>query len=539
MPAPSPHPETASSTGTETGAGTVSEGPLLHSYVEVIRRLNSLGDAALRARLFGYLHHQMIKHHLTVHAKSAFDHALDSVADIPDGGARIDELRYLSTVTCRATELANIRDRIAGLGEEASMIRGYTSLAGQADKCGHRNLALDLLDSARGLIPHITDPMERTNARLNIGRGLHLCHRTDDAGEILAEARDDMEGMDPDMMIRAATRMTAALRRLDYPGDHPLMLSVLRMQEGSEVGSPAQHGYPDADEPVTPTPPSAPTSGAPSISPPSAPPASSPPTPIPPLTPTPSLTPHPPSSPRSRPAPSHTEASPPPYHPSTDLAPSPARSEPDRHIAEETPDRPQAPGNHVLALYDAYEGRMKVGHFRAIARAAPLCVAYDLDLALIGFPSEDPEAMVAGAVSETTVGRGGKLIETLHSAGRIHCVPASMADSPSRWGDLGTPVATTSRPDPEKSCTLGRNGLIPRGRTGSAPPDGRLCVVMGLGKKGLPPSLLARFHHHIELTGKNVPLETATAMGIIAVLLGSVGPGPDDEGTNEQMGSGV
>jgi hypothetical protein len=42
---------------------------------------------------------------------------------------------------------------------------------------------------------------------------------------------------------------------------------------------------------------------------------------------------------------------------------------------------------------------------------------------------------------------------------------------------------------------------------------------MGLGKSGLPQSLLNQVQYHLELTGNNIPLETCTAMGVIAQQL--------------------
>ena len=49
----------------------------------------------------------------------------------------------------------------------------------------------------------------------------------------------------------------------------------------------------------------------------------------------------------------------------------------------------------------------------------------------------------------------------------------------------------------------------------------RVCLIMGLGRKGLPRSLLDKVPYHLEITGSGVPLETATAMGILAYMLGS------------------
>jgi len=47
-------------------------------------------------------------------------------------------------------------------------------------------------------------------------------------------------------------------------------------------------------------------------------------------------------------------------------------------------------------------------------------------------------------------------------------------------------------------------------------PDGRLCMIMGLGPKGLPKSFLKASNYHFELTGSNIAFETGTAMGSIA-----------------------
>ena len=64
----------------------------------------------------------------------------------------------------------------------------------------------------------------------------------------------------------------------------------------------------------------------------------------------------------------------------------------------------------------------------------------------------------------------------------------------------GSKIATTANPDPDKLNI----------------PDGKLCMIMGLGPKGLPKSFLESSSCHFELTGSNVAFETGTAMGSIA-----------------------
>ena len=173
----------------------------------------------------------------------------------------------------------------------------------------------------------------------------------------------------------------------------------------------------------------------------------------------------------------------------------------------------QTKENHVLALYDTYEGGLKPVHLRAVARAAPLCVAFGLDLALIGFPIDDLEKIVGETITETGVGKGGRYVKQLLAQRRLSLVPASKKEPPGEWG-LGTQVATSSHPDPEKRIEL--EELLQKTKNGESP---RLILIMGLGKRGLPPSLLRSVIYHLELTGTNVPLETCTVMGVLAERL--------------------
>ncbi len=175
------------------------------------------------------------------------------------------------------------------------------------------------------------------------------------------------------------------------------------------------------------------------------------------------------------------------------------------------PPVPSGTMRHVLALYDTYEGGIKSTHLRAIARAAPLCAAFGLDLALVGFPTKDLAPLLDAAERETRIGGGGRHLRALADAERIHLVPATRDAPPEDWGRLGIPVATTSRPDRAKSTDL----------AGAAKhsPTGRICLIMGLGRSGLPDSLLDQAPLHFEITGANVSLETATAMGILAERL--------------------
>ncbi|MFW3145581.1 MAG: DUF531 family protein [Thermoplasmatota archaeon] len=169
---------------------------------------------------------------------------------------------------------------------------------------------------------------------------------------------------------------------------------------------------------------------------------------------------------------------------------------------------------HILGLYDSYEGAVKQTHIRALSRAAPLCYGFDLDLALIGFPTEDLGALVKKASKETNIGEGGRYLRALFERGRIHLIHTEMNGVPVRIDKGWLPVATTSRPDPEKTLRQMEEGGVPGGSNRY-----RLLLIMGLGKQGLPKTVLNWVEYHMELTGRNIPLETATAMGIIAYRL--------------------
>ncbi len=168
--------------------------------------------------------------------------------------------------------------------------------------------------------------------------------------------------------------------------------------------------------------------------------------------------------------------------------------------------------NDLLALYDTYEGGLKPVHLRAVARAAPLCAAFGLDLALMGFPTEDLEGLINAVITDTGVGRGGKYLRELTKQGRVVLVSCTSREPPEDWKKLGLPVATTSHPGEDKRIGMAEAIRLAR----SQHPLQQVCLIMGLGKRGLPPSLLDAVQHHLELTGRDVPLETCTAMGVIA-----------------------
>jgi len=157
-------------------------------------------------------------------------------------------------------------------------------------------------------------------------------------------------------------------------------------------------------------------------------------------------------------------------------------------------------GNHTLGLFNTYGGNWNHPHFKAVYKASKLCAAFDLDLALISFPVISPKKLVKEVNKEMRVTRNDFLSELL-SLGRVLFFEEDIDELLA-----GRKVVTTSNPDNDKT-TL---------------PSEKLCMVMGLGPKGLPKSYIKKSDYHFELTGLNVALETGTAMGALSYELGQL-----------------
>ncbi len=161
---------------------------------------------------------------------------------------------------------------------------------------------------------------------------------------------------------------------------------------------------------------------------------------------------------------------------------------------------------HAFCIVDGYTGGLGAPHLRAIARAAPLCIAFDLDLVLMGFPTDSAKELVGLVEGESNVGEDGGYARMLLESDRLHLAEL-VHGLPKVWP--GTPVATTPHPDGAKNAALDEV---------AAP----IALLVGQGKQGLPKRMLDVVPHHHELTGRGISMETATAMGILADRLGRV-----------------
>jgi hypothetical protein len=154
-----------------------------------------------------------------------------------------------------------------------------------------------------------------------------------------------------------------------------------------------------------------------------------------------------------------------------------------------------------ICLVNTYD-RLKLQeiHLRTIARAAPICYAYDFHLALLGFPFWSNEReMVSGVEEYTTIGGGGRFARILWEKGKIHLVEKIPAH-------FGKTIATTSKP--EKGIGVEELRKLLK--------DSSVTFLIGLGRRGLPKELIRKANYQLDITWKGVSLETCSAIGAIA-----------------------
>ncbi len=160
----------------------------------------------------------------------------------------------------------------------------------------------------------------------------------------------------------------------------------------------------------------------------------------------------------------------------------------------------------VLCLVNTYD-KLKLHeiHLRTIARAAPLCYAYDLHLALMDFNFwKNEEEMVKQVADYTTIGEHGRYAIELLKAGKIHLIDKI----PAHFGEV---IATTSKPDEKKRISFEEMRDLIRRKSAT--------FLIGLGRRGLPKDVMKKAKYHYDVTEKGISLETCSAMGAIATAI--------------------
>lgn len=174
------------------------------------------------------------------------------------------------------------------------------------------------------------------------------------------------------------------------------------------------------------------------------------------------------------------------------------------------------PGRVTIGLYNSYDAvRFREAHRRALARAGPLALAFDCNLATFGFPFDDelstPVEVARWVSTTTTIGEGGGYLVELSEKGRFSTFGFPKKGFPPQ---LGEAYVTTRKPDKAKAVTPEEvRAALRSGRSA--------LLVFGLGPHGLPKEMFEMSRKHLDITSRGMSLETCTALGaVIGSLLG-------------------
>ncbi|HUU07277.1 MAG TPA: DUF531 family protein [Thermoplasmata archaeon] len=174
------------------------------------------------------------------------------------------------------------------------------------------------------------------------------------------------------------------------------------------------------------------------------------------------------------------------------------------------------PGRVTIGLYNSYDPvRFHESHRRALARAGPLALAFDCNLATFGFPFDKdlttPVEIAMWVSTTTSIGESGKYLIDLAEKGRY-----SRFDFPNKGfpPQLGVPVVTTRRPSEAKHVSVDElRAALASGQS--------VLLVFGLGPRGLPKEVFRIGQWHLDITGRGLSLETCTALGtVVGSMLG-------------------
>ena len=169
----------------------------------------------------------------------------------------------------------------------------------------------------------------------------------------------------------------------------------------------------------------------------------------------------------------------------------------------------------TIGLYNSYDPvKFHEAHRRALARAGPIALAFDANLATFGFPYakdlDTPLAIVEWVAGTTSIGESGRYLKELAMAGRFQAFRYPDRGFPPQLGDV---VVTTNRPDPKKATDAkALAGLLRRGTS--------VLLVFGLGPRGLDDRAVYPLgRYHFDVTDRGLSLETATAIGAAPAMI--------------------
>ena len=168
------------------------------------------------------------------------------------------------------------------------------------------------------------------------------------------------------------------------------------------------------------------------------------------------------------------------------------------------------PGRVTIGLFNSYDPvKFHESHRRVLARAGPLALAFDCNLATFGFPY-DKELVtpieIANWVSTTTsIGESGSYLIELAQKGRFSTFDFPKKGFPPQLGEV---VVTTRKPSKDRTVSSPDiRALVKSGKS--------ILLLFGLGPHGLPREIFVMSQKHLDVTGRGLSLETCTALGAV------------------------
>jgi hypothetical protein len=172
------------------------------------------------------------------------------------------------------------------------------------------------------------------------------------------------------------------------------------------------------------------------------------------------------------------------------------------------------PGRATIAIWNSYDtNHFREAHRRILARAGPLALAFDLNLATFGFPFpkdlSTPQEIAGWVATTTSIGEDGSYLKELSARGRFQTFPYIDRGFPPQLGEL---VLTTCDAEPKKSRSADEvAALLWKGQS--------VCLLFGAGPKGVPKELRELAPNHLDITFGGHSLETCTALGAVAAVI--------------------
>jgi hypothetical protein len=171
-------------------------------------------------------------------------------------------------------------------------------------------------------------------------------------------------------------------------------------------------------------------------------------------------------------------------------------------------------GRATIAIWNSYDpGNFREAHRRILARAGPLALAFEFNLATFGFPVPKdlttPQEIADWIATTTSIGEDGSYLKELTRKGRFQTFPYINKGFPPQLGEV---VLTSCNAEGKKKRSVAE--VVDMLKQGSS-----VCLVFGAGPKGVPKEVHEMATHHLDITFGGYSLETCTALGAVVGVI--------------------